>query len=131
MTKVETITIEGQDGKACIINKADFDVEKHKKFGKKPQKTEETKELGKFDREAAFEILTEAKVEFKKNASNDTLKELLLELEKAAKSDEDEKSFSVEAKDDKFVIVDKDGAQVGDLYDNEEAANTMLTVLEG
>ena len=42
MQILETIKIEHKDGFA-LINKADFDVKKHKEFKEKPAKVEPTK----------------------------------------------------------------------------------------
>lgn len=48
---------------------------------------------------------------------------------KAPKAPETKPTFTIAAKDDKFIIVDADGVQQGEVFDSEEAAKSMLAIL--
>lgn len=115
---VETVFVETKNG-PVRINKDDFDPKVHKLVGEK-------QEEDAFDRKGAMAFLEERNVEFAKNISNDKLKALVEETENAVKK------FQIVQKDEKFIIADADGNQVGsDAYDSQEDAETMLNMLTG
>lgn len=113
---VPTVEIETENG-PVRINESDYDKTKHKLVGETSSKTDE------FDRQAAIEVLEKAGVQFSKRSKNETLEKLVAELNK--------KSFQVESKDDKFIIVDPEGVQVGEVHENEQSANDMVELLKG
>ena len=114
----ETVLIETKNG-PVMINKNDFDRKVHKV-------ADEKQEEDSFDRKGAMAFLEERKVDFAKNISNDKLKALVEEVETAVKK------FQIVQKNDKFIISDADGNQVGsDAYDSQEYAETMLNMLTG
>lgn len=130
MEKTPTVLIKGQDGKPLRINESDFDKDKHKlmKNDSAAEAAGETVETDTFDREAAKKRLEEAGIKFSKNAKNEKLQELLTELDaRHAK-----KQFSVEPKDDKFIVVDAEGKQFGEEnYETEDDAKAMISLLKG
>lgn len=123
-----TVTIKTENG-PVRINLSDYDAEKHTLVDEKSTQPAAAKAVDDaFDREDAKKRLKDAGVEFSMRASNEKLKELLAELD----AKQGKKEFSVEPKDDKFIVVDADGKQYGDeQYDTEEAAQTMISLLKG
>ena len=126
MNTTPTVTIKGDNGEPCLINIEDYDEKKHTLIVAETK--EKPKTEVKFNRKDAMAKLKEAGVEFAGNAKNEVLEKLVADLEKAPA----EKTFAVEAKDDKFVIVDGEGVRVGeDDYATEEDANAMVSLLKG
>jgi len=127
MNTTPTVTIKGQNGDPLIINLEDYDAKAHTIIG-----TTQTPDAPKFDREAAKAKLKEAGVKFAGNAKNELLKKLVADLGATPPEAPVEKTFAVEPKDDKFVIVDGEGVQIGeDTYDTVEDANTMVSLVKG
>ena len=141
MNTTPTVLIEGEDGKPCRINVGDYNEKEHKlvsgeakpKGAAKPK--EETKpkaeEKPKFDRKAAMAKAKEAGVKVAGNIKNVELEKIIADIDAASAQVKTEKVFNVEAKDDKFIIVDGEGAQVGDEFATEDDANQMVSILKG
>jgi hypothetical protein len=119
-----------ESGHEAMINATDFDAKIHQKLDDSAEApaTAVTADSsgGTLSKAQIMERLKELKVDFKATQSKAELEALLTEAEKPKKA-----KLSVEAKGDKFIIVNDAGEQQGDEFATAEEAQGMLVILGG
>lgn len=117
---VPTIAIKSEGGWPVLINLSEYDEKKHEIYV-------EEKEESSFDRKTLTDFLDSKEIKYAKNISNEKLQKLYNDAQEEVKS-----LLSIIEKDDKIIIVDAEGNQVGaESFATKEEAEEMLKLFTG
>lgn len=123
-----------EGGFVATINQSDFNEQLHERVdgAPAPETSNPAPAQATMTKEQVMARLKELNVDFKPTQKKDELEALLAAEEaKLAAAPASQPALTVQAKDDKFIIVNVEGVQQGGEFDTEQAAKDMAVMLGG